>query len=67
MVLDEVVDGSFQFFGGAMDASSQLLSCEQSEPAFDQVEPRGRGGREVHMEARSFCQPVANRLVLWVP
>jgi hypothetical protein len=39
MVLDEVVDGRFQFFGLTMDAAPKLVFCEQSEPAFHQVQP----------------------------
>jgi hypothetical protein len=47
VVLDEAADGCFQFFGGAMDATPELFLSKQSEPAFDQVEPTGRSGREV--------------------
>jgi hypothetical protein len=39
MVLDEVVDGRFQFFGRAVNAAAKLAFCEQSEPAFHQVQP----------------------------
>ena len=59
---DELVDGGFQFFGRAVDAASELTICEQREPAFHQVQPRGRGGREVDMEARPLGQPVLNQL-----
>jgi hypothetical protein len=33
-------------------------------PAFDQVEPAGRGRRKVQVEAWSLRQPVANKCVL---
>jgi len=36
VVLHEVVDGVFEFLGGAVDAAA---FCEQREPAFDQIEP----------------------------
>ena len=59
---DEGSDGVFEFFGGAVNAPPELLFCERGEPAFDQIEPRGRGRREVEMEARSLGQPVADCL-----
>jgi hypothetical protein len=62
VVFDEVVDGGFQFFGGAVDAAPELTFGEQREPSLDQVEPRSRSGSEVHMEARAFGQPVLNQL-----
>jgi hypothetical protein len=34
VVLDEVVDGRFEFFGRAVNTSAKLAFCEQSEPAF---------------------------------
>jgi hypothetical protein len=64
MVADEAADGVFQFPGGAVDAAAELLVGEQSEPAFDQVEPAGRSGSEVQVEARAFGQPVADQLRL---
>jgi hypothetical protein len=39
VVLDEVVDGGFEFLGGAVDAATELAFGEQREPAFDQIEP----------------------------
>jgi hypothetical protein len=38
-VFDEIVDGRFQFYGRAVDAPPKLVFCEQSEPAFHQVQP----------------------------
>jgi len=60
VILDEGVDGRFQFFGRAVNPASKLAFCEQGEPAFHQVQPRGRGRREVDMEAGAFGQPVLN-------
>ena len=40
------------------------FSYQQSMPAFDQVEPAGRGRRKVQVEAWSLRQPVANKCVL---
>ena len=62
VVLDEALEGSFQFFGGAMDAAPELLFSEQREAAFYQVEPTGRSGREVEMKAGPLYQPVTNQL-----
>ena len=45
-----------------MDAAAQLFFCQRGEPALDQVEPTGRSGREVQMEAGALGQPVANQL-----
>jgi hypothetical protein len=39
VVLDEVVDGGFEFPGGAVDAAAELAFGEQSEPAFHQIQP----------------------------
>ena len=39
VMLDEVVDGGFEFFGGGVDSAAELTFGEQSEPAFHQVEP----------------------------
>ena len=62
VVLDEASDSAFQFIGGAVYSTAELLFCEQSKPAFNKVEPTRRGGRKVQVEARSFRQPVANQL-----
>ena len=57
MVVEEGSNGSFQFAGGAEAAASDALFGERGEPALDEVEPTGRGGREVNMEARTFDKP----------
>ena len=64
VVVDVVSDGLFQLFGGAVNASSELLFGEVCEPAFDQVQPRGRGWGEVQVEARPLGQPVMDQIGL---
>ena len=39
IVIDVVSDGLFEFFGGAVNASPELLFGEGGEPSFDQVQP----------------------------
>ena len=40
-----------------MDAASELLVGERGKPALDQVDPRGSGRREMHVNARMPSQP----------
>ena len=47
-------------------AAADLAVGEQSEPAFDLVQPRGAGRGEVQMESWVGGQPGADRRVLWV-
>ena len=63
-MLDIVVDCRLQFFGGAVDAAAELAFGQQGKPAFHQVQPAGRSGREMHVEAGAFYQPVLDRLRL---
>ena len=63
-VVDVVADSLFQLFGGAMDSAPELLFGKHGEPAFDQVEPGGRGWGEVQVEAWPLGQPVADQLRL---
>ena len=64
VVLDEVVDGGFEFLGGTVDAAAELAFGEQREPAFDQIEPRSAGRSEVHVDALVTRQPGLHRGVL---
>jgi adenylate cyclase len=57
-------DGGFEFGGGAMNAAADLLLGQVAEEAFDLVDPRCRGRRVVHLPARPFGEPVADRLGL---
>src|SRR5712692_4634074 len=58
---DIAVDGILQFAGGAMNTPPDLLLGQGGEPALDQVQPRGAGRREVHMEPRMTSQPAMNQ------
>ena len=41
----------------------ELALGELGEPGFVEIDPQCRGGREMNMEARSFCQPVVDLVV----
>ena len=41
VLMDESLDGRFEFFGGAVYPAPELLFGEFGEPTFDQVEPTG--------------------------
>src|SRR5712692_5161191 len=58
---DIAADGVLQFAGGAMNTPPDLLFGQGGEPALDQVQPRGAGRREVHMEPRMTGQPAMNQ------
>src|SRR3989441_2956061 len=58
---DIAADGVLQFAGGAMNTPPDLLFGQGGEPALDQVQPRGAGRREVHMEPRMTSQPAMNQ------
>ena len=59
-----VFDGRDQFLHAAKNAAAKALLRQLAEPALDEVEPRGTGGREVQLEARVGGQPLANRFML---
>ena len=42
-----VLDGRHQFLHAAEDTAAKALLRQLAEPALDEVEPRGAGGREV--------------------
>lgn len=50
-----------------MRAAANLFFGKGSEPAFDLIEPRSRGGREMDVEARMASKPVPNRRSLVRP
>ena len=64
--LDISFDGGFQFRGGAVDATADLLFAEIGKEALDLVEPGGRCRRVVDVPARPLGEPVADRLRLWL-
>lgn len=52
-----IADGAFQLNGAAVSATADLALGERGEPSLDLIEPRGKGRREVHMEARIAREP----------
>ena len=44
-----------------MRSSTKLFGGERREPSLDEVDPRCTRGREVHVEARTLCQPTPDR------
>ena len=54
---DVVRDGGLQGMRAPMGAALDLFLGQRREPAFDQVEPRTAGGREVEMKAGPLDQP----------
>ena len=45
----------------AVDAALQLLGRQLGKPALHETDPRGIGGRELHMETRTLAEPVPNK------
>src|ERR1700722_7452440 len=43
-----------------MRTAPDLFFGKGRKPALHQIDPRGTGGSEVHVEARTFRQPVTN-------
>jgi len=64
VVIDEAADSVFQLACAALDAAPDLFFGQLSEPALDPIEPGGRGGSEVQVEARTFGEPAADPLGL---
>ena len=56
--LDVAADRRLQGLDGGERPAPDLAQGEQGEPALDQVEPGGRGRREVQVVARPLGQPV---------
>jgi hypothetical protein len=46
-----------------LNDATHRFAGEDAEPGFDQVEPRGSGGREVEMHLGVLRQPVTQRLL----
>ena len=61
---DVLMDGGDQFGHAGEHAAAQALGGDVAEEALDHVQPRRRGRREVHVEARVFGQPVLHGRVL---
>ena len=43
-----------------MGAARDLLCAQEGEPAFDEIQPRGAGRREGHVEPRMSYEPAAD-------
>jgi len=69
--VEEVANGSLELRDAAMRSASNLFHGEFGDPAFDEIQPRAVGRREMDMKARTFGQPGVNQRgfmgVLWVP
>ena len=50
-----------QLWDTAKDPAPNLFSGQVSNHAFDQIEPRTTGGREMHVDARVAPQPPLDR------
>ena len=57
VLLEEAVDGALEVVDGSEDAALETALGQNREKAFDGVEPRGRGRREVKAPARVARQP----------
>jgi hypothetical protein len=60
VVPDVIVDGSDEVPDAPKGAPSYLFPGDFGEPAFDLIEPRRAGWREVHMISWAFSQPLLN-------
>ena len=58
-MLDELLDAGDEVAGASEAATANRLLCDESEPAFNLVEPGSVGRREVDMEAGSLREPEA--------
>ena len=54
---DEVINALHELFDAGERAASDGFVGDQREEAFDLIEPRAVGRDEVHVPARSGCQP----------
>ena len=57
MGINELTDGLAQLLHTAEGAAIKGAALEAGKPAFDRIEPRGAGGREVQRDAGVFGQP----------
>ncbi len=56
-MLDEVVDSGDQVFDAPETTSANRLLSDESEPAFDLIEPGRVDGSVVDLEAGPLCEP----------
>ena len=57
VTIEVLANRLLELTGGSMRAPTQVLLSERGEPAFDLVEPRGRGRREVDLESWMSSKP----------
>src|SRR2546426_8555810 len=55
--VDELANRRDELAHGAMHAALELFGRQGRKPAFDQIQPRGIGRREMEVEARVAQQP----------
>jgi len=60
--LDKLLDCADEVGNAVKDAATDSFARNLAEPAFNEIEPRGTGWREVQMKARVFFQPGLNIL-----
>ena len=60
MRIDEGLNRGVQLRDTAKDAAADLLGRQQRELTFDETQPRGVRGGEVHVESWTLRKPVAN-------
>src|SRR5437667_3439924 len=60
MRIDEGLNRRFELRHTAKDAAAKLCG-QQSEPAFDETQPRGVRRGEVHVETPTFGEPVPDQ------
>ena len=57
MLVEVGFDGGFEFGHAVEHTAADGVSGDQAEEAFDQVDPGGRGGREMEVEAGMAFEP----------
>ena len=61
---EEAVEQFLEILLRMLDAVRQTLLAEDAEETFDEVHPRGMGGRVVKADLRMANQPSPGRLIL---
>ena len=61
MCIDEGLNRGFELRDAAKGAAAELLGRQQSEPAFDQTQPRGISRGEVDVESGALGEPVPDQ------
>jgi len=61
MRVDEFLNAGLELRDAAIRAAADLLHGQLGEPPFDEAQPRAVRRRVVHLEARTFREPIANQ------